>query len=108
MMPRSNLGGYGGPLQHKCVATSQLKHKDTDIGEDDAPSDDGNTGRASRRIAKGDQTAHFDFLRSRRNVVWMLHDLRNQIVVVGLGDLAPVELAKLRFHALGKVVHQNL
>jgi hypothetical protein len=39
------------PLSHKCVATHQLQHKNSDIDDDDAGGDEGHARGASRRIA---------------------------------------------------------
>jgi hypothetical protein len=38
----------------------------------------------------------------------LLDDLRHQIVIVGFGDLAAIELAGLGIKIFGEVVHENL
>src|SRR5260370_23216403 len=46
--------------------------------------------------------------REKRKLSVPLHELRHQIIVVGLGNLTAVEVPGLRLHLVGKLIHENL
>src|SRR5579863_9796076 len=65
---------------------------------------------AVARILSEDRCAVWLRLRRFREGIELrsAEDLRDQVVVVGLGDFAAVELARLWVKVFGEIVHENL